>query len=160
MSKRIDPITIEAVKGTLYPSPYDVPCLGRIKQKLGDEAGLTQFGVNLLTLNPGVWSAQRHWHANEDEFIYVLSGEVVLVTDLGEEILRTGEAAGFKAGDPVGHCLQNRSDQVATLLEVGSRSQAEVVEYPGIDLRFNSSDPHIYSHVDGTPYQGIKRRSL
>src|SRR5262250_560929 len=109
MKKRIDMAAVAAVVGTLYPPPYDVPCRARERKKLGDAAGLTQFGVNLLRLPPGAWSSQRHWHVGEDEFVYVLSGEVVLVTDEGEEILKPGDCAGFKANDGDGHCLQNRS---------------------------------------------------
>ena len=99
MAKRIDIGRLEAVVGTLYPPPFDEPCRARERRRLGAEAGLTQFGVNLLRLPPGAWSSQRHWHVHEDEFVYVLSGEVTLVTDAGEELLRAGDAAGFKAND-------------------------------------------------------------
>ncbi len=102
MTKKIDIDAIAPTIGTLYPSPFDQPCRARRRQKLGDAAGLTQFGVNLLVLPPGAWSSQRHWHTATDEFVYVLAGEVTLVTDGGEEILRAGDAAGFKAGDPDG----------------------------------------------------------
>jgi Cupin domain len=97
MKKRIDVTSLPSVVGTLYPPSFDVPCRARERTKLGDAAGLTQFGVNLLRLPPGAWSSQRHWHTREDEFVYVLSGEVVLVTDGGEEVLRAGDAAGFPA---------------------------------------------------------------
>ena len=107
--------------GTLYPPPFDEPCRARERTRLGDAAGLTQFGVNLLRLPPGAWSSQRHWHTGEDEFIYIVSGEVVLVTDAGEEVLRAGDCAGFKANDGDGHHLQNRSGQDAVVLEIGSR---------------------------------------
>src|SRR5215831_7101180 len=107
MSKRIDVASLAPIVGTLYPPPFDEPCRARTRTKLGDAAGLTQFGVNLLRLPPGAWSSQRHWHTAEDEFVYVLSGEVVLVTDWGEEVLRPGDAVGFRAGDQNGHCLQN-----------------------------------------------------
>ena len=99
MTKRIDPATLPAIEGTLYPTPFDQPCRARVRTKLGDAAGLTQYGVNLLRLPPGAWSSQRHWHTAEDEFVYVLSGEVTLVTDAGDEVLRAGDCAGFKAGD-------------------------------------------------------------
>ena len=121
MPKRIDVAAAPVSKGTTYPPPYDKPCRARERLRLGDAAGLTQFGVNLLRLPPGSWSAQRHWHVGEDEFIHVVSGEVVLVTDAGEEVLRAGDCAGFKANEPNGHCLQNRSNTDATVLEVGSR---------------------------------------
>src|SRR6266542_4933278 len=120
--KRIDVGTIAPVIGTLYPSPFDQPCRTRQRRKLGDAACLTQFGVNLLILPPGAWSSQRHWHTESDEFVYVLSGEVTLVTDGGEEVLRADDAAGFKAGDINGHCLQNRSQTVARVLEIGTRT--------------------------------------
>ena len=96
MTKRIDIAALAPVIGTLYPPPYDEPCRARARTKLGDAAGLTQFGVNLLHLPPGAWSSQRHWHTAGDEFVYVLSGEVTLVTDAGEEILHAGDAAGFR----------------------------------------------------------------
>ena len=109
MAKRIDPKNLPAQAGTFYPPPYDEPCRARERRKLGDAAGLTQFGVNLLRLPPGAWSSQRHWHFKQDEFVYVLEGEVVLVTNAGEEILKPGDCAGFKAGEEDGHHLQNRS---------------------------------------------------
>src|SRR6266702_5446747 len=126
MKKRIDAAELTPVTGTLYPPPFDQPCRARERTKLGDEAGLTQFGVNLLRLPPGAWSSQRHWHTGEDEFVYVLSGEVVLVTDAGEETLRAGDAAGFPANDRDGHCLQNRSSRDAQVLEIGSRMTGSV----------------------------------
>src|SRR5580693_1494060 len=121
MTKRIDASALTPVVGTLYPSPYDVPCRPRERTKLGDAAGLTQFGVNLLRLPPGAWSSQRHWQTKSDEFVYVVSGEVMLVTDAGEELLRPGEAAGFKGADPDGHCLQNRGNVDALVIEIGTR---------------------------------------
>lgn len=159
MSKRIDPAAVAAIVGTLYPTPFDQPCRDRSRQKLGDAAGLTQFGVNLLRLGPGVWSSQRHWHTLTDEFVYVLEGEVVLVTDAGDEVLRAGDCAGFKAGDQDGHCLQNRSDKPALILEVGTRSDADTGTYSDIDM-FSppGGKPAIYLHRDGTPYENIRRR--
>jgi uncharacterized cupin superfamily protein len=138
--------------GTGYPPPYDAPCLERKRWKLGDAAGLTQFGVNLQRLAPGVWSSQRHWHTAEDEFVWVVSGEVVLVTDEGEQVLRAGDCAGFPAGAPNGHHLQNRSSEEAVLLEVGSRKPDEDgVDYPDIDLKLANGASE-YDHKDGTPY--------
>ena len=138
--------------GTGYPPPYDA--LGREKRrwKLGDAAGLTQFGVNLLRLPAGQWSSQRHWHASEDEFVWVVAGEVVLVEEGGETVLRAGDCAGFKAGEPNGHHLINRSGAEAVLLEVGTRSSVEdAVEYPDIDLKIDAGVSG-YRHKDGTPY--------
>ena len=134
MKKRIDVSALTSVVGTLYPSPFDVPCRARERTKLGDAAGLSQFGVNLLRLPPGAWSSQRHWHTGGDEFVYVLSGEVVLVTDGGEEVLRAGDAAGFPAGDTNGHCLQNRSSADAQVLEIGTRVPGETAYYSDIDM--------------------------
>ncbi len=159
MPKRIDGATLTAVIGTLYPPPFDQPCRARERRRLGDAAGLEQFGVNLLRLPPGSWSSQRHWHTAADEFIYVVSGEVTLVTAAGEEVLRPGDAAGFKAGDADGHCLQNRSTTDALVLEVGTRAAADVTYYSDIDMMAPAeAKPAIYTHRDGTPYEGIRRR--
>src|SRR6266700_1563115 len=137
MSKKIDVNSAKAVTGSRYPSPYDAPCANRFRRRLGDSAGLTQFGVNLTRLPAGAWSSQRHWHSAEDEFIFIVEGEVVLVTDAGEELLRSGDCAGFKAGVKDGHHLQNRSGRDAVLLEVGSRRVAEDEgENPDIALGF------------------------
>jgi uncharacterized cupin superfamily protein len=125
MAKKIDWQTVKAIRGSRYPSPFDAPVAGRARQRLGDGAGLTQFGVNLTRLPPGGWSSQRHWHSAEDEFIYILEGELVLVTDSGEEVLRPGDCAGFKAGVADGHHLQNRTSREAVLLEVGGRYRFE-----------------------------------
>ena len=159
MAKRIDPAALESITGTLYPPPFDEPCRARERTRLGDAAGLTQFGVNLLRLPPGAWSSQRHWHTGEDEFVYVLAGEVVLVTDAGEETLRAGDAAGFPANDLDGHCLQNRSGADATVLEIGTRMKGSVAYYPDIDMVAPAGGrPTAYTHRDGTPYENIQRR--
>jgi uncharacterized cupin superfamily protein len=153
--KRIDQGSAPTGSGTRYPAPFDQPCIKRSWLKLGDAAGLTQFGVNLVHLPAGVWSSQRHWHSHEDEFVYMLTGELVLVTNAGEELLRAGDAAGFKAGDRDGHCLQNRSSQDASFLVVGSRIDGDHGDYPDIDLRFAAgrySGSGGYEHKDGTPY--------
>jgi len=135
--KRIDLKAVSVKVGSSYPAPLDEPCRERRRAALGDAAGLSQFGVNLLTLPPGGWSSQRHWHSAEDEFVWVLDGEVVLVTDSGEEVLRAGDCAGFKAGVADGHHLQNRAQQTARILEVGSRRpDRDVCEYPDVDLRW------------------------
>jgi uncharacterized cupin superfamily protein len=134
MPQRIDVQAIAPIIGTLYPSPFDQPCRARGRRKLGDAAGLTQFGVNLLHLPPGAWSSQRHWHVAADEFVYVVSGEVTLVTDGGDEVLRAGHAAGFKANDGNGHCLQNRSGSDVYVLEIGSRLADDSAYYSDIDM--------------------------
>lgn len=157
--KKIDIAAAPTVTGTLYPSPFDAPCLERHRWKLGDAAGLTQFGVNLQRLPPGQWTSQRHWHTAEDEFVWIVEGEVVLVTDVGEEVLRAGDCAGFKAGDPDGHHLQNRSDRDVLLLEMGSRRPEEdAVDYPDIDMKLDRGD-RAYRHRDGAPYPSTGRRS-
>lgn len=162
MGKKIDVDAAPTRFGTSFPPPYDVQCLGRRRYRLGEAAGLKQFGVNLLRLPAGQWSSQRHWHESDDELIYVLEGEVTLVTDAGEEVLRAGDCAGFKAGERDGHHLQNRSQREAVVIEVGGRSGGPA-EYPDIDLvsapdasgRFLTPNPAsdtIYFHRDGTPY--------
>ena len=150
MSK-IDLTKAEQRIGSDYPTPFDQPCSQRRRWKLGDLAGLTQFGVNLLRLPPGAWSSQRHWHSAEDEFVWVLEGEVVLVTDAGEELLRAGDCAGFAGGVANGHHLQNRSANEAVLLEVGSRRCDDGCDYPDIDMVIDPGSPH-YRHRDGRPY--------
>ena len=152
---RINPDEAPTGSGSRYPAPFAQPCMRRRWLRLGDAAGLTQFGVNLVTLEPGVWSSQRHWHSHEDEFVYLLEGELVLVTDAGEEILRAGDCAGFKAGERNGHHLQNRSKQAARMLVVGARNAADSCEYPDIDMKFAGdrySGKGGYTHKDGTPY--------
>jgi uncharacterized cupin superfamily protein len=159
MTKRIDLSSLRSVVGTLYPPPFDEPCRARERTRLGDAAALTQFGVNLLRLPPGAWSSQRHWHTGEDEFVYVVSGEVVLATDAGEEVLRAGDCAGFPANDRDGHCLQNRSAQDAVVLEIGSRVPGSVAYYSDIDMIAPAGGkPAAYTRRDGTPYEGIRRR--
>ncbi|MBN9588450.1 MAG: transcriptional regulator [Alphaproteobacteria bacterium 64-11] len=150
---RIDISAAPVRTGSGYPPPHDEPCRARSRMRLGDAGGLTDFGVNLLTLKPGVWSSQRHWHLLEDEFVYIVSGEVVLVTNKGEELLRAGDCAAFPKNDGDGHHLVNRSDQDAVLLEVGTRSGGDTCWYPDIDLVL---DPARGGFVrrDGTPYQG------
>lgn len=159
MGKRIDVSKLPPIVGTLYPTPFDTPCRSRERKKLGDPAGLTQFGVNLLRLPPGAWSSQRHWHTDSDEFVYVLSGEVVLATDAGEEILRSGDAAGFKAGNGDGHCLRNDSKSDALVLEIGTRAASDTAYYSDIDMVAPAgARPAVYTRRDGTPYTGIRRR--
>lgn len=135
--------------GTLYPPPFDAPCRERKRIRLGAAAGLTQFGVNQLHLSPGTWSSQRHHHSLEDEFVYVLRGEVVLVTDEGETVLRAGDCAGFRHGVTNGHHLQNRSAEEAVVLEVGTNDPEDETDYPDIDMRAVKSG---FVHKDGTPY--------
>jgi uncharacterized cupin superfamily protein len=148
---KLDLDTIPGLRGTNYPPPFDQVVGERVRQRLGDAGGLTRFGVNLLQLPPGAWSAQRHWHSEEDEFVYIVSGSVVLVTDAGETLLRAGDCATFRAGAPDGHHLINKGDTMATCLEVGSRSSTDRVVYPDIDMLY---DPVVdnYTRRDGTAY--------
>lgn len=158
MPKKISIDQAPTVIGSRYPAPYNQPCAERERRCLGDAAGLSQFGVNLTRLPPGCWSSQKHWHTGEDEFVFIVSGEVVLVTDAGEEVLRTGDCAGFKAGDENGHQLQNRSQQDAMVLEVGTRApDKDDVLYPGIDLKLSKGNPRPgFAHSDGTLYADSK----
>jgi uncharacterized cupin superfamily protein len=159
MPKKVDVNAASTVSGARYPSPYDEPCAGRFRRCIGDLAGLTQFGVNLTRLPPQCWSSQRHWHTGEDEFVFVVEGEVVLVTDSGEETLRVGDCAGFKAGAADGHHLQNRSDRDAVILEVGTRRpDDDQVFYPDIDLQVLKGRAG-YAHKNGDPYVGNKPRN-
>jgi uncharacterized cupin superfamily protein len=152
----IDPMAVPGIIGeTDYPKIFQAGMTGATRRRLGDAAGLKNFGVNLTTLPPGDASALRHWHSKQDEFVYVLSGELVLVTDRGEQILTAGMAAGFPAGVPDGHCLVNRSDRDATFLEIGDRSPGDDGDYPDIDMVWRCVDGDqrsVYFHRDGTPY--------
>jgi len=153
MSDWVDPESLQPRVGSIYPAPFDEPLKGREKRALGDAVGLTQFGVNLVTLRPGAWSSQRHWHEKEDEFVYVLEGEITLVTDEGETVLKPGMAAGFPAGKPNGHHLINRTDKPARYLEVGTRSPAEVAHYSDIDLSGRKENGRfVFTRKNGEPY--------
>jgi uncharacterized cupin superfamily protein len=149
---KIDTRGAATVTGSSYPAPYNQAVANRQRQRLGDLAGISHFGVNLTRLPAGTWSSQRHWHSGEDEFVYVIEGELVLVTDTGEEILRSGDCAGFKAGKANGHHLQNRTDRDAVVLEVGSRRpEHDELTYPGIDLKVPKGTRG-FTHLDGKPY--------
>jgi uncharacterized cupin superfamily protein len=132
----LDPAGLPEENRTGYPEPYRALVAGRFRRRLGDALGLTRFGVNLTRLEPGSASAQRHWHSREDELVYVLEGELTLVTDAGEQLLTSGMCAAFKAVVPDGHHLVNRSDRQAVLLEIGNRDPDDEAAYPDIDLRY------------------------
>jgi uncharacterized cupin superfamily protein len=138
-------------KGSTYPDPFHKIAPNRIKQALGDAAGLTQFGVNLTRLPPGEWSSQRHWHSNEDEFVYVISGVLTLITDDGRIVLKAGDHAAFPKGKPNGHHLVNEGGETAVYLEVGTRNDDDAVVYPDIDLYAPPGNVG-YTHKDGKPY--------
>ena len=148
---KIDVVAVPRRKGSDYPSPFDAPCAARTRQRLGDAGALRDFGVNLMTLPPGGWSSQRHWHSHEDELVYVLDGEVTLVEDGGETVLRAGECAAFPKGTGNGHHLINRSSVTAVYLEVGSRRPQDLTTYSDIDMMASNTDGR-YVHKDGTPY--------
>lgn len=137
--------------GSRYPAPFDQPCAKRERRVLGDAAGLSDFGVNLMTLPPGTWSSQRHWHDKEDEFVFVVSGEVVLVTDKGESVLKAGDCAGFKKGKRDGHQLINKSRKPAVVLEVGTRSKDDATVYSDIDMMYVPGKGYV--RRDGTRYR-------
>ena len=144
-------VKVEAFTG--YPAPFRDAVAGRERQRLGNAVGLDQFGVNLTRLKPGAASSQRHWHEAEDEFVYIVEGEVVLCENDGETALRPGDAAGWKAGVANGHCLINRSARDAVYLEIGTRTKHDRVDYPSIDMRVVKDDSGMhYLHKSGEPY--------
>ena len=149
----LDPATVPERRGSGYPEPFRSRMGDRVKRRLGDACGLTRFGVNLVTLAPGGQSALRHWHTKEDEFVYVLEGEVVLVTNDGEQTLRAGDCAGYPGGKENGHHFINRSSAPARYLEVGDRNADDAPFYPDDDLA-SAGDAHggRYTHKDGRSY--------
>ena len=156
MSRRsgFDPLTLPESNATSYPEPYRDGNLRRWNRRLGEHAGLRNFGVNLTRIVPGGQSSHRHWHTRQDEFVHVLDGEVVLVTDAGEEVLTSGMCAGFPAGNPNGHHFLNRSSRDVLLLVVGDRTPGDAVDYPDIDMRGEAGPDGRYrfTRKDGTPY--------
>jgi uncharacterized cupin superfamily protein len=150
---KIDIAAVPERNTTSYPEPFRQAVSGRFFRALGQAGSLTQFGVNLVRLTPGAWSSQRHWHEKEDEFLMVLEGELVLVEDEGETILRAGDAAGFKAGVPNGHHLLNRTQRDGVFLVVGSRAAAERAHYPDVDLLYEGTDGRVrYTNRAGEPF--------
>ena len=156
MSKKPVAITANDIaprQGSSYPAPFVHLVAGRSKRVLGDQFDLTQFGVNLTTLEPGAASALRHWHMHEDEFIYVLEGEPMLVNNEGEHQLGPGMCAGFKAGDANGHQIVNKSSRQVVYLEIGTRSPVEQVDYPDVDLKAEKLDgKYVMTRKDGSSY--------
>ncbi|NKB59228.1 MAG: cupin domain-containing protein [Alphaproteobacteria bacterium] len=149
----LDPAGVEPRIGAGYPDKFKALCAEREKRILGDPLGLTNFGVNLVTLKPGSGSAERHWHSCQDELIYVLEGEITLITNAGEQTLRPGMVAGFPAGVADGHNLINRGATDARYLEIGDRTTGDEVAYPDIDLAARSVDGSFkFFAKDGTPY--------
>ena len=151
---KIDKSTLTTRVGSPnYPAPFKPACAGRHKTALGNAVGLTQFGVNLTKLEPGAATSIRHWHEQEDEFVYILAGECVLVEDGGEVPLKAGDCAGFKANVPNGHHLVNKSDRDAVYLEIGTRAKSERAHYPDDDLSFERDEKSLkILHKNGVPY--------
>src|SRR5579862_4363075 len=150
---KIDIAAVPGRKGTGYPPEFNALSADRIRQRLGNAGGLTDFGVNLTRLPPGNWSSQRHWHSHEDEFVYVLAGELTLIEDGGETVLRAGDCAAFPKGSGNGHHLINRSAATAVFLEVGSRQPQDLTTYSDVDMMSSNADGR-FVHKDGTPYSG------
>jgi len=150
----LDPENVDAATGSAYPASLKSIADGRHKRKLAAALGLTNFGVNLTTLLPGAGSAHRHWHTAQDEFVYVLEGEVTLITDAGEQVLRAGMCAGFPKGKPDAHHLINKSNAPAVYLEVGDRTTPDTGHFPDVDLMAEpqSDGTAIFKRKDGTPY--------
>ena len=151
MMPRIDIAAVPKRKGTGYPAPFDARSAERVRQRLGNAGGLTDFGVNLMHLPPGNWSSQRHWHSHEDEFVYVLEGELVLVEDEGETVLLAGDCAAFPKATGNGHHMLNRSSTVAVYLEVGSRQPEDLTTCSDVDMQSANSDGR-FVRKDGTHY--------
>ncbi|OGA10806.1 MAG: transcriptional regulator [Betaproteobacteria bacterium RIFCSPHIGHO2_12_FULL_69_13] len=151
---RIDVTAVPARRGSGYPKPFDAPCSARTRRRLGEAGGLRPGdGVNLMTLPPGGWSSQRHWHSDEDEFVYLLEGEVTLVENGGETLMRAGDCAAFPKGTGNGHHLINRSSAIAVYLEVGSRNPNDLTTCSDIDMMSSNADGR-FVHKDGTPFSG------
>ena len=135
---KLDLSKIPVRTGTIYPPPYDEAVRNRTSQRLAEAAGLTGFGANRVVLRPGAWSSQRHWHTHSDEFLVMLEGEAMLIEDDGEHPLLSGDFAAFKAGDPNGHHLVNRTDRDAVFLVIGSHHPDDAGEYSDIDMKLHS----------------------
>ena len=148
---KIDLAAVPERKGTGYPPQFNAMSADRVRQRLGDAGGLRDFGINLMRLPPGTWSAQRHWHTHEDEFVYVLEGEVTLVEDEGETPLRAGECAAFAKNSGNGHHLINKSGAMAVYLEVGSRQREDITYCSDVDMMSTNADGR-FTRKDGTPY--------
>jgi uncharacterized cupin superfamily protein len=148
---KINIASVPVRTGSGYPPPFDAPCATRTRRRLGDAGGLSDFGVNLMSLPPGGWSSQRHWHSHEDEFVFVLEGELILVEDDSETVLRAGDCAAFAKGTGNGHHMINRSATTASYLEVGSRQPQDLTTCSDIDMMSANTDGR-FVHKDGTPY--------
>ena len=154
MAKVVDPKSVEARERTVYPKEHAKAVQGRQKRVLTEVLGLTQFGVNMTTLQPGAASAHRHWHVTEDEFCYVLEGELTLVTNEGEQLLRPGMAMAFPANEENGHQLINRTSTPAAYLEIGTRAAVDTCSYPDIDMHLSKiGGKYIVRRKNGQPFE-------
>lgn len=150
---KLDLASVPVKTGSLYPAPYGDQMAGRSSLRLGQAGGLTQFGANLVTLEPGARSSLRHWHAHEDEFVMVTGGDLIMVTDAGETLMTVGDCAAFPAGVADGHCFINRTDKAARFLVVGTRSELEVATYSDVDLMVTMENGSaVFTRRDGSPY--------
>lgn len=150
----VDPKNVPESTGSNYPQQFKYAVAGRVKKRLGDAARLQNFGVNLVRLAPGSCSTLRHWHTCQDEFIYVLEGEVTLITNSGEQVLKSGMAAGFPAGDADGHHLINHTDSDVVYLEIGDRTSGDSANYPDDNLIAKASEKGwIFTHKNGELYE-------
>lgn len=147
---KIDLAALPRTNRTGYPAPFDAEVAGRFYHRLGPLTGLTHMTASHVTLHPGAWSAQRHWHNDEDEMVIMLSGEAVLIDDAGEHVMRPGDIASFPAGDTNGHHLVNRSEADCVFVAIGAGPAKEGGGYSDIDMIFGGDRG--YYHRDGTPY--------
>jgi uncharacterized cupin superfamily protein len=154
---KIDIAKVPERRGSDYPAPYAEPVNARVRQALGHAGGLTDVGVNLVHLPPGSWSSQRHWHTHEEELVYVLSGELTLLTAAGEQQLRVGDCAAFPKNVPDGHHMINRGEETAVYLDIGTRCADDTCNYSDIDLHLEP-EPADYSHKDGTAYARTQKQ--
>ena len=149
----LDPQAVEETRGSLYPEPFKSRMGERAKRRLARACGMSKLGVNLVTLGPGGQSALRHWHTLEEEFVYLLEGEVVLVTNEGEQTLRAGQCAGYPAGSRDGHHFINRSARPARYLEIGTNVDGDQAFYPDDDLMWiETADGMVAARKDGRRY--------
>lgn len=147
----IDQSKIEPRTGSIYPAPYDAEMAGRSSLRLGDAGGLSQFGANLVMLEPGAKSSLRHWHQNEDEFVMVTKGICTLIDDSGDTEMHPGDCAAFPANDPNGHHFVNHTDAPAAFLVIGTRSTDEVATYSDVDLKVRLKDGNAtFTRRDGS----------
>ena len=151
---KIDLAKVPVKTGSIYPAPYAAMMAGRSSMRLGEAGGLTQFCVNLVTLEPGALSSLRHWHLAEDEFVMVTEGICTMVTDVGATEMRPGDCAAFPAGRPDGHHFINRTDRPARFLVVGSKAPREVATYSDVDLMLTLEGGRAtFTHKDGSPFK-------